>query len=177
MAGRGAPAGRGLVEAHVTRAEVFPGWGVASTSREASGERAGYVMRHRPTPRHCLRLTLSHRGQRRIEPEGIQAFLSAVGVELGGCSDRIESNFGEGSGRRDIGDRAAAENKTRADRAASDRFVVSVARLSFANEAGELFDRVNVRARRNPLDQVSIIPLASAAQPSQQFRLRCNDRA
>src|SRR5277367_5662933 len=34
MAGRGAPAGQGLVEAHITRAEVFPVWSVDSARRE-----------------------------------------------------------------------------------------------------------------------------------------------
>jgi hypothetical protein len=49
---------------------------------------------------HCLRLALSHRSHGRIEPEGIQAVVSAAGVELGSSSRRIESDFRQcGRGR------------------------------------------------------------------------------
>ena len=45
-------------------------------------------------------------------------------------------------------------------------FVVGIALLSLADDAGEFFDRVNVGQRRHPLDEPSIVPLAPAAQPS-----------
>jgi hypothetical protein len=37
--------------------------------------------------------------------------------------------------------------------------------LSLADDAGELFDRVEVRQRLSLLDEVSIVPLAPTAQP------------
>ena len=45
-------------------------------------------------------------------------------------------------------------------------FVLSIAFLSFADDAGEFFDRVNVRRRRGAFDMVLVVPLAPAAQPS-----------
>jgi hypothetical protein len=45
--------------------------------------------------------------------------------------------------------------------------VVSITLLSFADDAGELFDRVEVRQRLGLLDEVSVVPLTPAAEPSQ----------
>jgi hypothetical protein len=49
--------------------------------------------------------------------------------------------------------------------------VVSIALLSLANDAGELFDPVELRQRLSLLDEVSIVPLAPAQQPSQHVPL------
>jgi len=44
-------------------------------------------------------------------------------------------------------------------------FIFSIALLSFADDADQLLDWVNVRRRASRLDEVSVVSLASAAQP------------
>jgi hypothetical protein len=44
-------------------------------------------------------------------------------------------------------------------------FIFSIALLSFADDADQLLDWVKVRRRASRLDEVSVVSLASAAQP------------
>jgi hypothetical protein len=44
-------------------------------------------------------------------------------------------------------------------------FIFSIALLSFADDADQLLDWVNVRRRASRFDKVSVVSLAPAAQP------------
>jgi hypothetical protein len=44
-------------------------------------------------------------------------------------------------------------------------FIFRIALLSFADDADQLLERVNVRRRASRLDEVSVVSLAPGAQP------------
>ena len=54
--------------------------------------------------------------------------------------------------------------------------VLSVALLSLADDAGEFFNRVEVRRRRRPLDQAPVVAFAPAAQLSEHDPLFASKR-